>query len=103
MSRDHLGREGDTHNAHRRLPARAPGHVCRVQGWPGGTLIPVGGVVIVKQSPVGDVLYCFFMRKLEQKRKAWGWKEPEMVQLFPWQQQGKLTKAIMLSSSSDPD
>ena len=59
-----------THNAHSCLPARTPGHICRVQRWPGDTLVPTRGVVVVKQSPVGDVLYCLFIGKLEQKMET---------------------------------
>lgn len=71
-----------THNAHSCLPARTPGHICRVQWWSGDTLIPTRRVVIVKQSPVSDVFYCLFISKLEQKMEVWGRKEPGMVQLF---------------------
>lgn len=75
-----------THNAHGCLPARATGHVRRVQGRPGDTLVPTWGIVIVKQSPVSDVLYCLFIGKLEQKMVMRGWKEPGMAQLFPQEQ-----------------
>lgn len=43
----------------------------------------------MKQSPVSDILYRLFIRKLEGKMEMWGWKEPGKVQQFLQKEQFK--------------